>query len=115
MTKKEYTVPIEVQMQLADRIMNFNKKNLAGNPCTYCVDARGKFIYLLRKTINDSFEKIGRLTYDGDLEDMDFAIFRYSIEKYDAACDYFDGIECIDGTIEGAMMAGLKAYPISDI
>lgn len=115
MVEEKYVIPMDVQEQLVNRVMNFNKNELAKNPCKYCVEVRGKFIYLVRRTIDGSFEKIGRLTYNGDIENMDFAIFRYSIEKYDAACDYFDGIEQIDGTIEGAMRAGLEAYPIGNI
>jgi hypothetical protein len=50
------------------------------------------------------------LTYAGDVDDMDFAIYKYSTEKYDPNEWGFTGSECVDGTLEGAMKAGLKVY-----
>jgi hypothetical protein len=41
----------------------------------------------------------------------DFAIFKYSDMKYDPDEWLFPGSQHIDGTIEGAMKAGLEAYP----
>jgi hypothetical protein len=41
----------------------------------------------------------------------EFAIFKYSDERYDPDEWMFPGGEELDGTIEGAMRAGLKAYP----
>ena len=43
---------------------------------------------------------------------MDFAIFKHSTEKYDADEMFFSGVNLLDGTIEGAMKACLKAYPV---
>jgi hypothetical protein len=40
----------------------------------------------------------------------EFAIFKYSDERYDPDEWMFPGGEELDGTIEGAMRAGLKAY-----
>jgi hypothetical protein len=41
----------------------------------------------------------------------DFAIYKYSDEAYDSDEWFFTGAEEVDGTIVGAMRAGLKAYP----
>ena len=41
----------------------------------------------------------------------EFAIFKYSDERYDPDEWLFPGSEHVDGTIEGAMQAGMAAYP----
>ena len=41
----------------------------------------------------------------------EFAIYKYSDEHYDPTEWFFDGSGEVDGTIEGAMRAGLQAYP----
>jgi hypothetical protein len=43
--------------------------------------------------------------------DWEFAIFKYSDGNYDADEWMFPASEHVDGTIEGAMRAGLEAYP----
>ncbi len=55
--------------------------------------------------------QICRLTYNGKMDNWDFAIFRWSSEKYDPEESFFPGFNHVDGTIEGAMKAGLEAYP----
>jgi hypothetical protein len=42
----------------------------------------------------------------------EFAIFKWSTERYDPDEWFFPGAEYVDGTVEGAMMAGLHAYPV---
>jgi hypothetical protein len=37
---------------------------------------------------------------------------QYCIEKYDSNEWCFDGSNHVDGTLEGAMKAALKAYPV---
>jgi hypothetical protein len=51
-------------------------------------------------------------TYTGDTSKWEFAIFKWSTERYDPDEWFFPGSECVDGTVEGAMMAGLHAYPV---
>jgi hypothetical protein len=46
------------------------------------------------------------------MEHWEFAIYRYSDERYDPDEWFFTGAEELDGTIEGAMRAGLQAYPL---
>jgi len=57
-------------------------------------------------------EKVCRLSYNGDLNDMDFAVYKYSSEKYDPNEIFFPGSNYVNGTLEGAMKAGLEEYPI---
>jgi hypothetical protein len=45
------------------------------------------------------------------MQHWEFAIYKYSDERYDPEEWMFPGAEEVDGTIEGAMRAGLKAYP----
>ena len=45
------------------------------------------------------------------MQHWEFAIYKYSDERYDPEEWIFPGAEEVDGTIEGAMRAGLKAYP----
>ncbi len=78
MDKKDYAVPLTIQSEISARVVAFNEKYQI--ECRYYPYIRGKFIYLTREGIDGSFKKICRLTYNGDLEKMDFAIFRYSSE-----------------------------------
>ena len=39
-----------------------------------------------------------------------FAIYRYSTDRYHPDECFFPGEDWVDGTIEGAMKAGLDAY-----
>lgn len=112
MAKKDYAVPIEIQSAIGARVQAFNRKYLAKSESKYLVQIRGKFIYLMYHNVDGSFDNVCRLIYSGDVEDMDFAIFKYSSEKYDPDEFSFSGRNHVNGTIEGAMKAGLKAYPI---
>ncbi len=49
--------------------------------------------------------------YD-ELHPWEFSIFKWSSEQYDPDEWMFPGSEEIDGTVEGAMKAGLAAYPV---
>jgi hypothetical protein len=55
--------------------------------------------------------KIGRLKYNGKMDNWDFAVFRYSREIYDADEWMFPGAGKLNGTIEGALRAGIEIYP----
>jgi len=71
---------------------------------------RGAYLYLDRCD-DGQVGPIGRLTYMGALDRWEFAIYRYSDERYDPDEWLFQGAEELDGTIEGAMRAGMAAYP----
>ena len=55
---------------------------------------------------------VARLTYTGDMKKWEFAIFKWTRERYDPDEWFFPGSNLFDGTIEGAMKAGLEAYPV---
>ena len=71
---------------------------------------RGKFLYLDRQDYGRQ-HPICRLEYTGKMEEWSFAIYKYSDERYDEEEWFFPGAGHVDGTIEGAMKAGLEAYP----
>lgn len=112
--EKEYAIPMDIQSEVGRRVTAFNEKELAHGTIKYIPRIHGKFIYLLRTRNDEDFENIGRLTYSGNLDAMTFAIFKYSTEKYDPNELSFPGREHINGTLEGAMKAGLEAYPYND-
>lgn len=107
---EDYAVPIAIQGELGDRANVFSRNLQDGY--RYLPDARGKFIYLARMKPGDQFyERLGRLTYEGDTENMKFVIFNFSARKYDAKMQSFPGSQYLDGTIEGALKALTTAYP----
>ena len=106
----DYTVPILIQGKLRDRAYAFSKQLQDGY--RYLSDARGKFIYLARMNPGDKFYTgLGRLTYEGDTENMKFVLRNSSTRKYDPKLQSFPGSQYLDGTIEGALKALTTAYP----
>lgn len=100
-------IPEDVKQQVEQAVEEFNKKLDYG----YVVRYRGKHVYLDRKGYFGKASPICRLTYTGDMDSWEFAIYKYSTERYDANEWFFPGSNHVDGTIEGAMKAGLEAYP----
>lgn len=107
----DYIVPISLQSKLCDRASAFSKKELPGAKYRYFPDARGKFIYLCRLWPNGDTQRLGRLTYEGDPENMEFAIFKFRSGKYDPKDKEFPGSQYLDGTLEGALRALTAAHP----
>ncbi|WP_423225411.1 hypothetical protein [Candidatus Amarolinea aalborgensis] len=101
----------EIKLQADAIVARFNVERLRGQPgAHYVTNYRGVHLYLGRQH-GDQFEPICRLTYAGDMNHWDFAIYKYSSGRYDPEEWFFPGAEEVDGAIEGAMRAGLKAYP----
>jgi hypothetical protein len=102
----------EIQQQVSDLIDAFNKKTFKGSDdIMYMSKFKGNFLYLDRKEF-DRISPVARLKYAGDIKKWEFAIFKWSSETYDPNEWFFPGAKHVDGTIEGAMKAGLAAYPI---
>jgi hypothetical protein len=110
--EKKNIIPATVRKEIEARVEAFNAAKLARKPNKYVPQIKGKFIYLMRTLDNGALEHVCRLAFAGNLEAMEFAIYKYSTEKYDPEECFFDGKNHVDGTLEGAMKAGLKAYPI---
>lgn len=104
-------MPEDVKRQVEAIVERFNRKNFRRDNCYYKARFSGKHCYLGRS----DYGKLGpirRLTYTGKMEDWKFAIFKWSSETYAPDEWFFPGSELVDGTIEGAMRAGLQAYPV---
>lgn len=104
------SIPDNVKKEVNAIIERFNEGS--GDPtCFYRARFRGLYLYLDRS----DFGQIGpicRLKYTGDMNKWEFAIYKWSSERYDPDEWFFPGCEHVDGTVEGAMLAGLNAYPV---
>lgn len=101
------TIPKEAKKHVEEIVQRFNKTL----DYPYVVRYRGNYLYLDRKNYFGNVTPICRLTYTGEMKNWEFAIYKYSTERYDPDEWMFPGINHVDGTIEGAMKAGLEAYP----
>ena len=104
------TIPAEVKQQADELVENFNRTRLKGRRRYYVTRYRGSYLYLDRID-SGRLSRICRLKYTGEMDEWEFAIFKYSDERYDPEEWLFPGDGHVDGTIEGAMKAGLEAYP----
>ena len=127
------SIPKEIKDKVLEIVDVFNKEHKTN----YLMTFRGKFAYLskmeeqaaanffknllLKKmgiSSNQSTNrkvpmketKLGRLKYNGKMDNWDFAVFKYSREFYDPDEWMFPGAEELDGTIEGALRAGKEIY-----
>jgi hypothetical protein len=103
-------IPDEVKTDVAAIVEHFNTAVIRNPHCVYVPRYKGKFLYLDRRDYG-RLSPICRLEYTGNMQEWYFAIYKYSDERYDAEEWFFPGAEHVDGTIEGAMKAGLEAYP----
>ena len=118
---KKQSIPMEIQEEVQKLMDKFNLTALKESTsllsaffpkkikCGYSARFKGKFLYLDR---TDRYEPlpICRLTWNGSMDDWDFAIYKYSSEKYDPEEWFFPGADEVNGTVTGAMKAGMKAY-----
>jgi len=102
-------IPNEVRKQVDEIVAKFNREVLGGRECCYVTRYRGRFLYLDRNDFGNT-GPICRLEYRGSIDRWWFAIFKYSSETY-SDDELFPGDQHVDGTVEGAMRAGLEAYP----
>ena len=56
------------------------------------------------------FVAMSKNAHNGQMDNWDFAVFKYSREAYDSNEFMFPGYEELDGTIQGALNAGLQLY-----
>jgi hypothetical protein len=133
MAKKASTIPTQAKYEALADVQAFNEANRT----EYLLSFKGNYAYLGRGVkpkntqaafeaaskfmppklaklfVNKSVEtKVGRLTWKGN--GWDFAPFLYSSETYDTSGEarfMMPGAKFLDGTIEGALKAGLQLYP----
>jgi len=108
-TMAKKTIPDTVQQEVAGIVDRFNAEVLRDPTLQYRVRFRGRFAYVERYEQGRG-GPICRLGYTGDMADWDFAIYSYSKERYDPDEWFFPGSEFVDGTVEGALRAGMEAY-----
>ena len=109
MAKK--SIPNQVKAEIATVIDRFNQEVCQQYMTTYVPRYRGNYLYLDRVNFMGNQGPICRLTYTGDLNSWEFAIYKYSKNRYDPDEWMIPGIGLFDGTVEGAMKVGLEAYP----
>ena len=98
-------IPDEIREIIVQNIENFNKNELSKYQ-SLKAEIKGKFIYL---KLNG--EPRCRLQYNGNLNNLEFAIYKYSSSHYDPEEFFFPGSGYVDGTIQGALKASLEVYP----
>ena len=89
---KTKSIPNEVRQKAEQIIDAFNQKTFGTDDCFYQVRFRGKYLYVDRS----DFGRLGpicRLTYTGRMDHWEFAIFKWSREKYDPEEWLFPGSE----------------------
>jgi len=109
--KTPVSIPEDIKREVEAIVERFNRKNSRQDDRYYQARFGGKYCYLYRSDYG-SLGPICRLTYTGKMDDWKFAIFKWSSETYDPDESMFPGSELVDGTVEGAMRAGLEAYPV---
>jgi hypothetical protein len=109
-TRKK-SIPDEVKRQVEENVDNFNRATFRGDPSYYFIARfKGDCVYLDRYEYGRS-GPICRLTWKGGMDNWEFAIYKYSKDRYDPDEWFFPGSGYVDGTVEGAMKAGMEAYP----
>lgn len=108
MSKK--SIPEEIKKQADEIVNHFNRKVIRDPNYYYVTRYSGSYLYLGRREYGKP-SPICRLKYCGKMDNWEFAIYKYSDERYDPEEWFFPGSGHVDGTIEGAMKAGLEAYP----
>lgn len=109
--KTSASIPEDVKREVEAIVKRFNRKNSRRDDCYYEAQFRSKHCYLYRSDYG-RLGPICRLTYTGKIDDWKFAIFKWSSETYAPDEWFFPGSELVDGTVEGAMRAGLQAYSV---
>ena len=103
-------IPESIKEQVEEIVSRFNKKSIGDPNLYYSARYRGSYLYLDRIEYGKA-SPICRLKFNGKIDNWEFAIFKYSTERYDPEEWFFPGSDLIDGTVEGAMKAGMEAYP----
>jgi len=106
-------IPAEVREEINRIIEKFNKKTFQGreDQVFYFAEFKKNHLFLKRREYRN-LSPVARLTYTGNMKHWDFAIYKWTREGYDPDEFMFPGAEFVDGTVEGALKAGLEAYPV---
>jgi len=110
--KHPAAIPNDVRTEVEAIVERFNHDQLSCDECYYEARFKSKHCYLYRSDYGRLGRPICRLTYTGKMDAWEFAIFKWSSERYDSSECFFPGSDLVDGTVEGAMKAGLEAYSV---
>ena len=103
-------IPNQVRTQVDEIVQSFNARTFNNTRRYYDTRYRGAYVYFDRYHVN-AINKVFRLEYTGNFDDWKFAVYKHSTQSYDANEWFFPGAGHVNGTIEGALKAGLEAYP----
>ncbi len=118
-------VPIEIEKEVQRQIADFNRTELKVSASLmdrlfpkrttrgYSARLMGKYLYLDRADGHKALP-VCRLTWKGSVSTWEFSIFTYSSGKYDPVDLNFRGREYLDGTVIGAMKAGMEAFKVKE-
>jgi hypothetical protein len=104
-------IPDEIREKVSAIVEEFNQQELKDIDACYIAKFQGRFLYLGRMAYGNK-EPVSRLEYFRETDKWAFAIFKWSTGTYDPNECMFSGSEFVDGTVEGAMRAGMSAYPV---
>lgn len=102
-------IPEQAHLEVDRIIKKFNLETFGKGSRCYVARIKGRHLYL---ALSDGSNvcPMCRLTYTGKMDGWEFAISIRRDEKYSAEELTFPGSDHLDGTIEGAMKAALKAH-----
>ena len=106
---KKHTITDEIKANVLRTVEQFNRKTLAKTGQRYMARFKGKYLYLDRDDLGN-VGPICRLEFAGREDHWGFAIYKYSSDSYDPEEWFFPGSGLVDGTVEGALKAGMEAY-----
>jgi hypothetical protein len=107
------SAPRELPPQLLNLFRRAARSEHEAKPAVgdYVPRFKGRYLYLDRAGSGGRLSEICRLTWTGDMTGWEFAIYKYTRNRYDPDEWFFPGADEVDGTVEGAMRAGMAAYP----
>ncbi len=108
--KMASSIPDNVRIQLLSTVERFNRDELEAGRRFYKARFAGNCCYLSRVDYGSEVP-ICRLRSKKGAGGWEFAIFKWSTGSYDPDEWMFPGSDHVDGTVEGALKAGLEAYP----
>lgn len=112
--KPKANIPEDIKEQTNKIISEFNALTFKKDSgIRYYAVYRTGFLYLNRLE-GEKDSPVARLRYKGSMDNWEFAIFKWSSERYDPDEFFFPGRKHLNGTIEGALKAGIEAYPPDD-
>jgi len=97
-------IPQNIKDEVLEIFNAFNKTHKT----SFQISFRANYAYLSAMGYVET--KIARLRYTEDMNKWGFDVFKYSREFYDPNEFMFPGAKELDGTIEGALRAGIQLH-----